>query len=201
MNLVDRAKNIIMTPKTEWPVIASEEANLGGIITGYVIPLALIPTIAVFIGYGFVGVSVLWVTVKGIDWGIVHALQTFLGAVIGTYLSAFVIDALAPSFGSQKNLGRAAQLVAFSYTPSWVAGVFNIYPPLAILSILAGIWGLYIMYLGFPSTMQTPKEKVVGYMIVSIIVIIIIAALLGWILNLILFGIFALNMPTASFNF
>ena len=27
MNLVDRAKNIIMTPKTEWPVIAAEEPN------------------------------------------------------------------------------------------------------------------------------------------------------------------------------
>ncbi len=46
MNLVERAKNIIITPKTEWDVIAKEEPNIQQILFGYVLPLALIPTIA-----------------------------------------------------------------------------------------------------------------------------------------------------------
>jgi hypothetical protein len=33
MNIVERAKNIIMTPKTEWSVIAGEQPNIAQIIT------------------------------------------------------------------------------------------------------------------------------------------------------------------------
>ncbi len=42
MNLVERAKNIIVTPKTEWEAVAAEEPNIQQILLGYVLPLALI---------------------------------------------------------------------------------------------------------------------------------------------------------------
>ena len=37
MNLVDRAKNILITPKTEWEVIKNESSSVQQIITGYVL--------------------------------------------------------------------------------------------------------------------------------------------------------------------
>ena len=40
MDILQRAKNIIMTPKTEWTVIAAEEPNTAEIFKGYVLPLA-----------------------------------------------------------------------------------------------------------------------------------------------------------------
>src|SRR5258707_10703118 len=46
MSLVERAKNILLQPKTEWPVIAAEQATTGSLYTGYVIPLALIGPVA-----------------------------------------------------------------------------------------------------------------------------------------------------------
>ncbi|RPH29684.1 hypothetical protein EHM92_09605, partial [bacterium] len=55
MNIVERAKNILMTPKTEWPVICSETPAIGEIMLNYVLPLALIPAVAQVIGYGLVG--------------------------------------------------------------------------------------------------------------------------------------------------
>ena len=123
MNLIDRAKNIILTPKTEWPVIAGEEPNNGQIIIGYVLPLALIPLLANIIGWGVIGRGV---TSFGV--GIASGLVAFGVAIISVYLAAYVIDILAPNFGSQRNLGRAVQLVAYSSTPGWVAGVFHIIP-------------------------------------------------------------------------
>ena len=39
MALVDRVKNILVTPRTEWGVIAAEPATSGALVTGYVIPL------------------------------------------------------------------------------------------------------------------------------------------------------------------
>jgi len=189
MSLVDRAKNIIMTPKTEWPVIGAEEANAGQIVSGYVIPLALIPAVASILGYGLVGRGVM----TSFTWGIAMGIITFVATVAAVYLTAFVVNFLAPNFGSQKNFGRAMQLVAYSYTPAWVAGIFYIVPVLGVLTFIAAIYGLYLLYLGVPHTMKTPPDKVVVYMVVSIIALIIVYFILMAILTAIVFGIFGLS--------
>lgn len=188
MSLVDRAKNIIMTPKTEWPVIAGEEPAMGQIITAYVIPLALISTIASIVGFGIFG--------RSFSWGIAMGLVQLVTAVVGVYVTAFVIDFLAPNFGSQKNIGRSVQLVAYSFTPVWVAGVFYIVPALGILVLIAGLYGLYLLYLGLPVLMNTPQDKTIGYLVVSIIVIILVYWVISMILTAIFLGIFGLSSLT-----
>ena len=189
MNIVDRAKNIILTPKTEWTAIAAEEPNVGQIISGYVIPLALIPAIAAMLGYGLIGRGM----ASSFTMGIAMAIIGFVVALGGVYLTAYVIDMLAPNFGSQKNFGRAMQLVAYSYTPAWVAGILNIIPVLGVLVLVASIYGLYLMYLGFPHTMKTPDDKVVVYMVVSIVVLIVVYFVLTALLTAIVLGIFGLS--------
>lgn len=189
MNLVDRAKNIIVSPKTEWNVVAGEEPNIQQIIVGYVIPLALIPAIAVILGWGLIGV----LGFKSFTYGIALGLVQLLNAIIGVFLAAFVIDALATSFGSQKNLGRAVQLVAFSMTPAWLGGILSIFPAIGWLGTLFGLYGLYILYLGVTPLMKTPQDKSVGYVIVSIIVLIIVYFVLAAILTAIMFAIFGLS--------
>jgi hypothetical protein len=189
MNIVDRAKNIILTPKTEWTAIAAEEPNVGQIISGYVIPLALIPAIAAMLGYGLIGRGM----ASSFTMGIAMAIIGFVVALGGVYLTAYVIDMLAPNFGSQKNFGRAMQLVAYSYTPAWVAGILNIIPVLGVLVLVASIYGLYLMYLGFPHTMKTPDEKVVVYMVVSIVVLIVVYFVLTALLTAIVLGVFGLS--------
>jgi hypothetical protein len=189
MNIVDRAKNIILTPKTEWPVIAGEDPVAGQIISGYVIPLALIPAVATMLGLGLIGRGML----TSFTAGIAMAIVSFIAAVAGVYLTAFVIDYLAPNFGSQRNFGRSMQLVAYSYTPAWLAGILTIIPALGVLVLIAGLYGLYLLYLGLPHTMKTPQDKVVPYMVVSIIVLIIVYFVLTAILTMVVFGIFGLS--------
>ena len=169
MNLVDRAKNIILTPQTEWQVIAGEEPNVGQIMTGYVIPLALIPAVASIIGWGVVGGGI-----TSFSYGIASGIVAFGVAILSVYLVALVVDFLAPNFGSQKNMGRAVQLVAYSSTPGWVAGILNIFPFIGWLAMLASLYGLYLMYLGLPHMMKTPQEKVVIYLIVGIIAVVVV---------------------------
>jgi lysylphosphatidylglycerol synthetase-like protein (DUF2156 family) len=141
MNIVDRAKNIILTPKTEWPVIAGETPVVAQIFTGYVLPLALIPAIGSFIGWGLIGAGF----VSSFSFGIAYAIIAFLSAFITVYVAAFVIDILAPNFASEKNFPRAVQLVAYSFTPGWIAGVFHIIPALAVLATLANLYGLFLL--------------------------------------------------------
>ncbi|MBI3439579.1 MAG: hypothetical protein HY054_13195, partial [Proteobacteria bacterium] len=49
-NLIERAKNLILTPAAEWDRIASETPNTGAIITGYVAPLAAVAAICGAVG-------------------------------------------------------------------------------------------------------------------------------------------------------
>jgi hypothetical protein len=189
MNLIERAKNIIMTPKTEWPVIAAEEPNATAILIGYVIPLALIPAVASIIGYGLIGQGFM----HSFTWGIALGVTSFVSTVLGVYLTAFVVDFLAPNFGSQKNFGRAMQLVAYSYTPAWVAGVLNIVPALGVIGTLAGLYGLYLLYLGLPHTMKTPQDKVVVYLVITVVVLLVVYMVIGAILTGIMVSVLGLT--------
>lgn len=193
MNLVDRAKNIISTPKTEWDAISAEEPNIQQILFNYVLPLSLIPTIAVIIGWGLIGIFGFTSFTYGIAMGLVQLINAFLSVLI----AGFVIDALAPSFGSQKNMGRAVQLVAYSMTPVWIAGILNIIPTIGWLAGLIGLYGLYLMYLGLAPLMKTPEDKKVGYLVVSIIILVVVYFVIAAILTAIFMAVFGLSILSA----
>jgi len=190
MNLVDRAKNIIMSPKTEWPVVAEEPADMAAILTAYVIPMALIPAVANFIGYGFVG-SLFAASIGG---GVAFALISFISTVLAVVLTAMVINALAPSFNSEKDMGRSMQLVAYSYTPAWIGGILGILPAIGWLGGLFGLYGIYLMYLGFPDIMKTPQDKVVVYMVVTVVLLMIIYFVLFSVITGIILSVFGVTM-------
>lgn len=194
MNLIDRAKNIIVTPKTEWQTISNEEPNPQAIITTYVLPLAAVAAIAAFVGYAFIGFNAgFGFRIKGTNWGLYQGLSVLIGAIVGVLLSSFIIDILAPSFGSEKNMGRSIQLVSYAYTPAWVGGILAIYPPLAIIGSLAGIYGLYLLYLGLPVMKKTPADKHGSYFVVSLLVLIAVFVVVGLIIGRIMMSIFGLS--------
>jgi len=189
MNIVDRAKNILLTPKTEWPVIAGEAPDIGQILMGYVVPLAAIPAVAVIIGWGVIGVA----GYSSFSYGLATGVMTFLVAVAGVYIAAYVVDFLAPTFGSEKNLGRSIQLVAYASTPGWVAGILNIIPSLSVIVLIANLYGVYLLYLGLAPVKKTPQDKLVPYLVVSIIAVLVVYVILGLILGGIVFGLFGVS--------
>ncbi len=183
MNLIERAKNIIISPAKEWNVIADETPDTGKIITGYVLPLAAAAALAAFIGLGLIGVSFLGVRVAGVEWGIYAAIEVLVTAILGVFISALVIDALAPSFGSEKNMARSVQLVSYSYTPVWIGGLLAILPVLRWIGAIAGAaYGLYLLYIGLPKIKKTPADKQVGYFVVSLLVTVVISVIIRYIM-------------------
>ncbi len=185
MNLVDRAKNILMKPKDEWQVIGSEEPVTQEIVVGYMLPMAAIPFVGTLIGTGLLGPL-------GIAIGIGMGIAGYISSILGTFLIALVVNALATSFGSEKNFGRSLQLVVYGTTAQWVGGFFNIIPFVGWLVSLAGwVYSIYTLYLGFPDTMKTPQDKIVIYMIVTVLVMIGLYFLLITILSAIILAILA----------
>ncbi len=184
MNIIDRVKNILITPKTEWEVIEKETTEIPKLLTGYLLLLAIIPAVANFIGYALVGYRVpFYGTVSSFNLGIRQAVMGYVSPIIAVFVAAFVINLLADSFGSKKDFRRAFQLVMYSYTPAIVAGIFMIIPSLGILASLAGLYGLYLLYIGMKPMMQTPDEKVTGYFVVSLLVMIVASIVVGVILS------------------
>ena len=191
MDIINRVKNILITPKTEWVTIEAERLPSVQLLTSYLLILALIPAVCQFIGQGLIGTSVLGIKVGGtIAWGLKSAITSYITMVGGAYLTAWFINLLATSFGSEKNFDQAFALVVYSYTPMYIAGVFYILPSLGIIATLAGLYGLYILYTGLQPMMKTPADKTVVYFIVSLVCLIVVSLVLGAILGVILAAVF-----------
>ena len=180
MDIVQRAKNICLTPATEWAAIEAETTSTGQLIMGYAAPLAAIPAIAGFIGGSLLGLTpfVGYYRVPIIA-GFVSAVLGFGLTLVGIFVLSLVIDALAPTFGGQKNSLQALKVAVYCCTPAWLAGVLNIVPLLGILGIFAALYGLYLLYLGLPRLMKCPEDKAIPYTAVVVVCAIVLAIVIG----------------------
>ena len=181
MDLVPRVTNILTKPKQEWPVIASEATDAATLYKEYIVLLAAVPAICSFIGMTVIGVPVpFFGTMRvGVASGLTGLIVRYVLSLASVYAAAFIIEKLAPTFQSRGDTIQALKLVAYASTPAWVAGVLGLFPPLVALGILAGLYGVYLFYLGLPHLMHTPPDKVIPYMIVSAIVIIVMYVIVG----------------------
>lgn len=183
MNLVERVKRILLSPRTEWQVIDTEPATTAQLYTSYIMPLAAIGPIAQIIGYSVFGVSVPFIGTYRVPVGsaITSALVSYILALAATYVLALIIDGLASTFNGQRSQIQALKVAAYSSTASWVAGVFLLVPGLRVLTIL-GLYSLYLLYLGLPVLMKSPSEKSAAYtgvVVVAALVLFLVAGLLA----------------------
>ena len=178
-SLLNRAKALILTPKDEWPKIVASPESIGDIYRSWVLPLAAIGPVAQFIGgtvfgYGAFGFSYKPSLMSALG----TAIMSYVLTLIGVYLVALVIDALAPSFGGTKNKVAAFKVAAFGSTAAWVAGIFGIIPALGFLGLL-GLYSLYLIFLGLPLLMKSPPDKATGYIIATIVVAFVVSIVVG----------------------
>ncbi len=184
--VIERVRAILLTPRTEWPVIATESTTVADLYLNYIVVLAAIPAVFGFIKGSLIGVDVpLLGTMRvGVGAGISGMLLRYGLSLAQVYVIALIIDALAPTFSAQKNQLQALKLAAYSFTAAWVASALQIVPWIGALLALAGaIYSIYLLNLGLPSTMQCPPDKSVGYTVVTVVISIVlsfvIAAVVG----------------------
>jgi hypothetical protein len=181
MALLDRVKAICLKPNTEWPVIEAETSSTNALMVGYAVPLAAIGPVAGFVGGVVIGRSIPFVGSYHVPLvsGLTLAIVSYVLALVGLFVLSLIINALAPSFGGQKNSAQALKLAVYAQTPAWIAGVFTVLTSLSWLPIIAAIYGLYLFYLGLPVLMKNPKEKSVGYTVVVIICAVVLYVVIG----------------------
>ena len=184
-SLVERAKNILLSPRAEWARIATETDEPGSLLIGYVLPLAAIGALASVLG------SMLFL---GMLFGAAGLIPAVVGAAIGVgftllavFLCGLLVNALASSFGSQPNQMRAHQLAAYSSTASLIGSWGAIVPFLGWLVALAGgIYSIVLFYMGLTPMMQTPEDKRVIFTIVLALIAIVAYWVVGMIVAMML---------------
>jgi hypothetical protein len=182
--LIARVTAILTTPATEWPKIAEEPATPADLYRNYILILAAVPALCGFIKMSLLGLHVpLMGTVHvGVGAGLKGMLVNYVLTLVAVYLMALIVNALAPTFGGQKDSTQALKAVTYAYTASWVAGIGQLLPWIGFLVALAGaIYSIYLLNLGLPHTMKCPREKAKGYTAVTIVV----GILVGWIVAMV----------------
>ena len=182
MNIVERIQGILLKPEQEWQTISGETTAIPELYQTYIIMLAAIGPVASVIGMSIVGIRLPFAGSYRIPMtsSIASAVTHYILTLVGVYVLALIIDALAPNFSGEKNMNQAFKVAAYSYTPGWLVGIFAIIPALSILGIL-GLYGLYLLYLGLPVLMKSPQEKSLGYTGAIIVAAIIIFVVIGFV--------------------
>ncbi|MEN8222391.1 MAG: Yip1 family protein [Acidobacteriota bacterium] len=178
--IIQRVIGILTKPVDEWKKIKGEQATVAGLFTNYAIILAAIPAIAGFLGLMIVGFP--------IRFPFTFAIANYIFSLLGVFLLALVIDNFAPIFDSNKNMTDSTKIAVYSYTPTWVAGIFYIIPQLGMVAMIAGFYSLYLLYLGIKEIKAPSKAKEAGYFVSIIVANVIIGIVVYFLIRSIAFS-------------
>lgn len=166
MNVVDRAKNLLLHPSKEWAQILSEAVTLPFLFRHYILYLAIIPAAAAFLS------ALTWTSFY---YGLMSALVAFL-ALVGAYFGgSYLADALAVQFKSEKNLDHSAKWVGYSLTGLAVVTVLNLTPLPSLIISLAGGGLLYqLLYTAAGNIKASPEDQRMVYSLAVAALVVVI---------------------------
>lgn len=156
--LFGRVKGMLFAPSAEWALIAMEATPIARLYTRFIAPLALLDALVAFL---HVTSGPARVPFSG---GLITASLVFGFGLLGIFLVAVIIDAVAPFFGAVSNRRLASAIAAYASTPIWLAMAFvpfqTLWAPLQVLAVTYHTW---LLYLGLRLLMRAARDRVLGY--------------------------------------
>ena len=181
MDIVARAKGLLMDPQKEWRVIAEEPADVAGLFKNYVVILSALPAVAGLLGALIMGMGRISIVSL-----LVSAVLGYILALVGIFVLAKIIEMLAPRFGGPPDSIAALKLAAYAPTASWVGGIALIIPWIGwIPALLGGLYSLYLFYIGTPTVIRIPPSRVMPFAISVVVVAILVNILIGVVIGII----------------
>lgn len=178
--LVARIKLMFTNPRAYWDEFSAEPGDLKALLVPKVLLLAALPAAGSLIG-GILGS--LWLPPLAgmrVMGALLFAAALQYGITLALWIgTALLIDALASTFGAQRDQGQALKLSFGAMLPMWLAGSLAVIP-FGALAALAGIasffYGGYLLHLGLPKLNGTPEDKALVYAISTIGILFVAAA-------------------------
>lgn len=180
MDIIERVKSILFQPTPTWATIEAESADVAGLYTRYLMVLAAIPAVCGFIGMSLIGMGAFGVSLRvPLVSGLANMVVSYVLSLVGVFVLALIVDALAPRFGGQKSSIQALKLSVYASTAAMLGGVFSLLPSLAMLGLLAALYSIYLLYVGLPVLMKSPPEKTLAYTAVVLVAAIVMGLVMG----------------------
>ena len=185
--MVERIKEIVFHPKQTWEKIREENQSTKDIFN-FLCTLAIVPAGASFLGMWLIGY---WVSVKPIfrlslGRSLFYALLGYVFAIGSVWLIGKIIVYLAPRFGFETDETKAMKVAVYSCVPYLAAGILNLFPALSAFQFIAGIYTVYLFYIGLPILVEVPKEKQFSFIVSILICMVCLYLITGWLSSLIL---------------
>jgi Yip1 domain len=187
MGTINSAIELVKNPVSFITANKDSPATVKDIMIKYVAVLALIPFFATLIGnlwyyslfarFAFAG--------SFAAYAFTTAILTYILDIVAVYVIAIVIRMLAPTFNSTVDEIKSLKLAAYIFTPAFLIAVLDLIPFLGALTFLGILYGLYILYMGLPIVLNTPKDKVVTYVIGVVVATFVVFVVIGVIIGLI----------------
>jgi hypothetical protein len=176
MNVFQRIQNILVSPASEWQVIAAEPNNALLLMTAFAFPLIGIGAVATFLGYALLGFPL-----GGLELAILYFV---LGALF-TVAVGIVASKIAPQFGGRDDIGAALKLAVYAQVPGWLGGIFGLIPRIALLGLIFALYDIYLIYtgstpmLGVTGDRRTPFTAIlIGAIIVIFLFMVVISGII-----------------------
>lgn len=168
--LLARVRAILLQPRPTWETIEAEQATIRGLYRGYVLPLAAIIPVILFLwsalllplaGFGAPLASV---------GALVDLLVSYLTALAGVCVFAWLADQLAGRFGATRGLLPAFKVGAYGMTAFWVSGLCLLVPVVGPLGVVAGgVYSIWLIHLGLAQLMKPAADRAVLYTALAIL--------------------------------
>ena len=171
-SIADRVKGILLKPEEEWPKIGAEQRSNKDLILYYVLPFAAVAAL--------ISLIILWSsTYLGFGVALRFAVLKLVTPIITVVVAAVVINELAETFDSIKNLNNAFKLVVYSYTPALLAAIIASLSWTLGWVMLLGLYGVYLLWIGLPVMMKTPEDKRLVYIIAAVVLVLLVNVIVG----------------------
>lgn len=168
--ILDHISGLFTHPDKEWFAIKAEKRSKLSEFLQHTPLLALIPSIAFYIGVTQVGWAlpgqseVVKLTVNS---AIPLCILSYLAALAGVWIFGEFINWMHATYSeTELNPHNGMAMAVFVTTPIFIAGFAGIWPNVwfnGLVMLIAGIYTVYLIYEGMPILMEIPKEQAFLY--------------------------------------
>ena len=184
--VINRLKNLVLSPNLEWEKIKSESIVPREVFLNYLLPLLIVGCLLKLIG------RFLYLTNYNILHAILAGISYFLISISVIYASTWIVNEILPKFKCEKQFNNVFKLIAFSSLPSiLLIGISSLHPDLTFINLFS-IFSVILFWIGVPKLLQIQVELKTGFVLISLLLIIIITVILSFILMSVIFSILLL---------
>ena len=179
-----RAGRMLIAPGRTWDAVAGEMADSSGLFRRYVAPLAAIPAICSVAGPLRFGFNIANVSLLMSPLGLLlSAIAGYALTFVALLAAGFAVAQISGWFGGSRDRARALELVTYSATAMWVAGLAELYPSAGLaLGVLAWVYSLYTLYLGVTPMLGVDGERRLTAFAAMLLSVLVIWGVRGWLM-------------------